>query len=319
MNKTIRFFGALAAGMAVVTAGILLTKGMLSPEGVVEAAGAGIAEGTEPPEGIRLLSQLFYTLYYFIPAIAVLVAEREGFGAMLRKYRVGFREIDWRRALTFVLATALVLPLLHTLCVWAAGNLLHIEQFGRVAIPSGEYDLFGIAMSDNMLVRGLSIYIRGVAFALLAGLTFNMLFALGGEVGWRGFLGRHLSMSPAKRDIATGLIWGTWHLPIALIGRVGAMPAIEIVGAVGATYINFVILSFLLDMALERGRSLFVPAAVYGVYISSSLTSLLDIHSQAPLAGTNSVVGVVSLAILYALLRCCYTSRRTISSELPGR
>ncbi|MCI1997970.1 MAG: CPBP family intramembrane metalloprotease [Olsenella sp.] len=58
------------------------------------------------------------------------------------------------------------------------------------------------------------------AFAMLVAPFFNMLFAIGEEAGWRGFL------YPALRGwlprpaamLATGAIWGLWHAPLIAMG-----------------------------------------------------------------------------------------------------
>ena len=49
---------------------------------------------------------------------------------------------------------------------------------------------------------------------------FNTIFALGEEVGWRGFLLEKLSsyMSPICAALAVGVIWGLWHAPLVLLG-----------------------------------------------------------------------------------------------------
>ena len=48
----------------------------------------------------------------------------------------------------------------------------------------------------------------------------NMLFALGEEAGWRGFLYPRLKdrMGRRKALLATGIIWGLWHTPINMAG-----------------------------------------------------------------------------------------------------
>lgn len=56
--------------------------------------------------------------------------------------------------------------------------------------------------------------------AALFGAFINMFFALGEEIGWRGFLYPRLSsrIGKTKAYILTGIIWGLWHTPINIMG-----------------------------------------------------------------------------------------------------
>ncbi len=45
-----------------------------------------------------------------------------------------------------------------------------------------------------------------------------MLFALGEEIGWRGYLLPKLSgLGPVRAALLAGLLHGLWHLPIILL------------------------------------------------------------------------------------------------------
>lgn len=47
----------------------------------------------------------------------------------------------------------------------------------------------------------------------------NTFFALGEEIGWRGFLmPRLMSLGKTKAYLILGVIWGLWHLPLIIIG-----------------------------------------------------------------------------------------------------
>lgn len=61
-----------------------------------------------------------------------------------------------------------------------------------------------------------------VLIQVLSALTFapfvNLLFALGEELGWRGFLlPRLLPLGKWKALLLTGAIWGLWHAPTTLL------------------------------------------------------------------------------------------------------
>lgn len=267
MGKMAKFFVTLAACVVAVTAGMLLSA------------------------DIHPLRQCFYALYCLTPALAVLITDKEGVGAMLRRYRADISHIDPKRSLMYILGMAFLLPLSYILCVWIAGNLAGVEQLGRIAVPDA---------GKSSVV----LYFSGVGLSLIAGVTVNMLLGLGGEMGWRGFLGQHLKMSPCRRSVATGLIWGTWYMPLSLVGRLEAGTSVGIViGAAVVAYLVCIVLSFLLDGVYRLSGSLLVPAAVWGVFTSSVF--MLDFQSggEAPFTGTYGVAGVVSLALLWLVFR----------------
>ena len=105
-----------------------------------------------------------------------------------------------------------------------------------IAIVSGLLTvLFGIAKFDpNLtLIRNLMANTAGVqnidplivilaqsAIAVLLAPFFNMLFALGEEIGWRGFLLPRLEpLGQWKAILVSGLVWGIWHAPTIAQGQ----------------------------------------------------------------------------------------------------
>ena len=55
------------------------------------------------------------------------------------------------------------------------------------------------------------------AFALTLAPFINILFAVGEELGWRGFLlPRLMPLGQWKAILLSGLIWGAWHIPTTL-------------------------------------------------------------------------------------------------------
>ncbi len=59
-----------------------------------------------------------------------------------------------------------------------------------------------------------------IAQALIFGPLINLVFALGEEIGWRGFLlPRLLPLGQWKALTLSGLIWGLWHAPAIVQGH----------------------------------------------------------------------------------------------------
>jgi membrane protease YdiL (CAAX protease family) len=132
------------------------------------------------------------------PALASVVARlvwREGWSD------ISFRFGPWRRTLP-------VLALLYGIsAAYGLVPLLAASGLGlvRLAVPTdsgGKPDL---------------------PLLILLNLTVNPLIGcvivLGEELGWRGYLLTRLIGAGAPRPLlASGLIWGTWHLPLILAG-----------------------------------------------------------------------------------------------------
>lgn len=66
---------------------------------------------------------------------------------------------------------------------------------------------------------GLIIAIQ-IAIAILVAPFINILFALGEELGWRGFLLPQLMpLGQWKAILLSGVIWGLWHAPVIAQGH----------------------------------------------------------------------------------------------------
>jgi hypothetical protein len=134
---------------------------------------------------------------------------------------------------------------------------------------------------------------------LIAGLTYNTIFALGGELGWRGFLRKNLNLGYYKRNIVTGLIWATWFLPVILFNCIGTEICYY---HVLIQYVIFIISSFLLDNVYQNSRSLLIPATIQGLIISANVINL-TIGGNTLISGLADLTGIVSLMILTCFFR----------------
>ena len=108
-------------------------------------------------------------------------------------------KLGWRAGPLRYLALSILLPLMYCAAIYVP-----VWTFG-----GGRFD-------GRFLVR---------AFPLLPlALVQNVFFALGEEIGWRGFLvpALYRVRGFAWAGIASGVIWGTWHLPLIIFGGYSA-------------------------------------------------------------------------------------------------
>lgn len=70
----------------------------------------------------------------------------------------------------------------------------------------------------DAIAPGVALFAQ-IFFAVIVAPFINMLFALGEELGWRGFLlPRLLPLGQWKAVFLSGLIWGVWHAPVIVQG-----------------------------------------------------------------------------------------------------
>ena len=111
---------------------------------------------------------------------------------------------------------ALILPTMLVIAAGALTMLFGIAQFDP------QFNLIRESMKNAPgaeSINPLIVISAQAAFAILLAPFFNMLFALGEELGWRGFLlPRLLPLGQWQAIIITGVVWGIWHAPAIIQG-----------------------------------------------------------------------------------------------------
>jgi uncharacterized protein len=115
------------------------------------------------------------------------------------------------------------------LWAWVLPPVLTLATLGiTLLIRNGEFDLT-MSMMRDALAQTPSTNKAGLppveilvtiqlAFAIILAPFINVLFALGEELGWRGFLLPNLMpLGQWKAILISGAIWGFWHAPTTLL------------------------------------------------------------------------------------------------------
>jgi uncharacterized protein len=148
----------------------------------------------------------------FAPAVASVVARlvlREGFADV--SFRFGGRR-TWN-----YIGLALVLPIPIGLIAYGIAWTTDLAQFDPQPPGGISTQLAGIA-SSPVMVFAIMLFLS--TFLLVFP---NSLFAAGEELGWRGYMLTRLIDAGVPRPIlASGLIWGLWHMPLVLAGLYAA-------------------------------------------------------------------------------------------------
>ena len=147
-----------------------------------------------------------------------------------------------------------------------------------------------------------------IAIQLLSAVTlapvFNLVFALGEEAGWRGWMTPRLQrrFGPRAGMILSGVIWGVWHWPLILLVGYNygtGYPGAPWTGAL-AMCVFTTAAGTLLSWLYARGGSILLPALAHGAVnaVASAPILFTDGTASSQLLGP-APVGLV--AVLPAL------------------
>lgn len=146
--------------------------------------------------------------------------------------------------------------------------------------------------NDPILVTFLTII---ASFTLAA--LFNSLFALGEELGWRGYLlAKFAPLGVGRASLVIGLIWGVWHAPAIYMGyNYPGHPYLGMLPMVWFTVGWSVILTWL------RLETKSVLAAAFGhglINATAGLPLLLLLDADSLIRAPLGVTGLVPLTVL---------------------
>jgi membrane protease YdiL (CAAX protease family) len=117
------------------------------------------------------------------------------------------------------------------------------------------------AAGGNSVPAELIIVIQ-VLFAFTLAPFINLIFALGEELGWRGFfLPRLLPLGQWKAILISGVVWGVWHAPVIAQGH--NYPGYPILG-IFMMIVFCVLLGIIFSWLCLNTRSPWVAALAHG-------------------------------------------------------
>lgn len=230
---------------------------------------------------------LFAGAYMWVPGlVALYFSRKEGLALPLALKPNRFWLLAW---LFPVGLTLLSIPLTLPLAPWVGAGAL------KATLPPE-----ALAIPEGTLLWAL--FLGGILGGLLAGATVNLLFALGEELMWRGYLWEKLKAKgfwPASLEI--GFVWGLWHAPLILMGH--NYPNAPILG-VGAMILFTLLLTPTLLYVREKGGSVLAPALLHGTLNGVAGLSLLPfLRTHDLLVGVLGLPGFFLLALFNLWLR----------------
>jgi uncharacterized protein len=240
--------------------------------------------------------ELFGTLFGLLalmwsPAVASVIARlvlREGFSDV--SFRLGgLRTLPWY-------ALGLGVPL-------AVGTLAY-----------GGAWLTGLVGFEG----GAGAFLVGLLSAATWISIYSCIFTAGEEIGWRGYMLTRLIDAGVPRPVlASGLIWGVWHIPLILAGiyAAGPYPALSAVLFMVAVVS---LASILARMRLETG-SIWPVIFAHGAW-NAIIQAAFDPVARGPVAGLwTGESGILTVVVLVVVAVLVSGGSWTYIRTLPGR
>lgn len=139
---------------------------------------------------------------------------------------------------------------------------------------------------------------------IAGGVTVNMLFAVGEELFWRGYLFAKLQhLGIFRASLLTGIIWGLWHAPVIALGY--NYPGHPWQGVLMMILLT-TSMSPLMFFFRQAGRAVMTPAIFHGSFnASAGLVYLVFEEPDRFLIGATGLAGLVVMSAASVLLLAC--------------
>lgn len=150
------------------------------------------------------------------------------------------------------------------------------------------------------------IFICGI----LSSFTINLLYCLGEEIFFRGYLHTRFSaFSFYKQAFIIGFLWGCWHIPLIIIMGLNTAHYIStiLIGSATAVSLSLLLSPILLHLR-ERGKNLLTTTVFHGFLVAmGNVPFYFFVNGNPLLIGLNGLAGVTALAIFNVYI---FTERR---------
>jgi len=146
---------------------------------------------------------------------------------------------------------------------------------GFLVIENDTISIKGIAMLFGASAQPWYVFLPNFITSYFVGaLFYSLAFALGEELGWRGYLQKEWAPTNSLFPfLVIGVIWGWWHLPGILIGH--NYPDYPLLGGVVLMPIVTILFSVAFGVAFNKKCVIWVPVIFHGaVNISAEMSNI---------------------------------------------
>ncbi|MEM6800225.1 MAG: hypothetical protein AAF696_02415 [Bacteroidota bacterium] len=277
------------------------------------------------PEGIStLILQVF--LYSWGPAAAAYIVQKYIYKGSFARYGYNRKRFNFSWVFKTLLAPFGVV-VGTILLVFFLGNLFHLPGFGQVVLGEGvqssetsiaaytlynqgifaphAFDAVNAFLNKIMLPEEIwTLLIILAVVGLIAGASVNLIFNLGEEIGWRGFMvAETKSLGFLGSNLVTGVLYGLWQLPMLLFFIEEWNTEVMFLAW---TTVGFALsISFPLAYFSLKTRSVYAPATFIGVLNNISVIPMFFlIGGNLYLSSVKGLAGMfVLMAFTYYIIR----------------
>lgn len=252
------------------------------------------------PEKNSISYTVLAAIYMWIPGItAIIMNFKESKKVSEIGFKFNFNKWYLFSWLVFPLIIALSI-LINTFFESVRFNIYmteFLESYSALLENSAQYE----QMREMIMNQPWLPLLITVASGLIAGVTINFVFAIGEELGWRGYLYEKLKyLGFWKMSALIGFIWGLWHAPLILQGH--NYPEYPVYG-VFMMIAWCMLLTPLFNFIRIKSNSV-VPAGIaHGTLNALGGLSIIYIEGGHPLLnGITGLSGFIALALVNFLI-----------------
>jgi membrane protease YdiL (CAAX protease family) len=263
-----------------------------------------LALGSLGSEIHQIAAIIFWGLAMWVPGLAAILTTR--LVAKKPLARLNLRRLGSRRFYLWAWLAPIGLSILTGVFTWTLGA----GQF------DSEFTLIQEGLSQVSTPATISpqiVVLIQSAMAITLAPLINTLFALGEELGWRGFLlPLLLPLGNWQAILLSGVIWGVWHAPVILQGH--NYPTHPVLG-VFMMVVFTILLGTIFSWLYLETRSPWAPALAHGTTNAVAGIPLLFLKIEdIAIGGTlASLMGWIPLTLFCSWL--VLTQRLPISSD----
>jgi membrane protease YdiL (CAAX protease family) len=234
-----------------------------------------------------------WSIAMWMPGIGALLASRREEGGALKALKIH------RLGKKTIYLWAWLVPILVSV---AAGLITWLLGWGEFDTELKAFQAATEALPETADISLTLLLAAQIGGALTAAPLVNTLFAMGEELGWRGFLlPKLLPLGHLPAILLSGVVWGVWHAPAIAQGH--NYPGYPLIG-MGMMTVFTVLLGVFFSWLYLKTNSPWAPALAHGtINAVAGLPLLLMTSLMDPWGGAlTSVAGWIALAVLAGIL-----------------
>ena len=202
---------------------------------------------------------------------------------------------------------AWLVPLLASL---GAGLITWLLGWGQLDLTFSQIVDAASEIPDQIPLSLPAVVAIQILAGILIGPLINTLFALGEELGWRGFLlPELLPLGQNRAILISGLIWGLWHIPVIVQGH--NYPEAPVLGIFLMTAFTVLLGAFLSWLYFKTG-SPWAPALGHGAVNAVAALSVI-FFSEVNIIYGGTLTSVSGLIVLLMIIGGMY-----LTGKLPA-